>query len=311
MLKTVSYRGWPNCLRLANSEIELIVTSDVGPRVIRCGWLGGPNLFREFEDHVGRVGGTEWRAYGGHRFWHAPESVPRTYWPDNGPVAHEWDGRTLTLTQLTEGSTGLAKQLALTLHPDRAEVTVEHRLTNRGLWAVEAAPWAISVMAPGGRAILPQEPYHPHPEVLLPARPLVLWHYTDMSDPRWTWGKRYIQVRQDPEGGECQKIGLRNSLGWAAYLQGDQLFLKRFGFDPEATYPDFGCNTEVFTNSDMLEVESLGPLAVIPPGKTVCHIEHWFLHRVELGVDEASLDASLMPLVEASERALKALDTPT
>jgi hypothetical protein len=77
-------------------------------------------------------------------------------------------------------------------------VTVTHILINRNLWVIELAAWALSVMAPGGVAILPQPPFIPHGEKLLPARPLVQWHYTDMTDPRWKFGRKFILLRQDP-----------------------------------------------------------------------------------------------------------------
>jgi len=34
-IEQVAWGGWPNCYRLSNNEIDLIVTADVGPRVIR------------------------------------------------------------------------------------------------------------------------------------------------------------------------------------------------------------------------------------------------------------------------------------
>ncbi len=52
-------------------------------------------------------------------------------------------------------------------------------------------------MAPGGRAIYPQEPYISHTEYLLPARPMVLWHYTDLSDPRFQLGDRFLRLSTD------------------------------------------------------------------------------------------------------------------
>ncbi|MDB5099813.1 MAG: hypothetical protein JWM80_4234 [Cyanobacteria bacterium RYN_339] len=298
-MEIVTYGGWPNCVRLSNGSIELIATTDVGPRVIRFGFVGGPNLLTEFPDHLGRTGDEAWLPYGGHRFWHAPEVQPRTYWPDNGPVPYSYDGGTLTLRQAVEGSTGLAKELAITLDPSADRVALVHRLINRNLWAIEAAPWAVTIMAPGGRAIVPQEPYRPQPEALLPARPLVLWHYTDMADPRWTWGTRYVQLRQDPARPSMQKCGMQNSLGWAAYALDEQVFMKRFALLPDATYPDHGCNTEIFTNGDMLEVESLGPLAKIEPGGSVLHVEHWALARATIGVTDDALDADLLPLIAA------------
>jgi hypothetical protein len=49
-VEKTEYKGWPNCYRVSNGEIELIVTGDVGPRIIRFGFVGGQNLFKEFAD---------------------------------------------------------------------------------------------------------------------------------------------------------------------------------------------------------------------------------------------------------------------
>lgn len=187
---TVEYAS-RRCVRMSNSLIELIATTDVGPRIIRVGFIGGPNLFAELPDvGLDLPDGRRWNIYGGHRLWHAPEHLPRTYSADNEPVRISQQGTTLALEQSPEPETGIAKVMQITLDGSRDCVTVVHRLTNHGPWAVELAPWALSVMAPGGRAILPQEPYRPPTEQLLPSRPIVLWSYTDMSDARWTWGKR-------------------------------------------------------------------------------------------------------------------------
>jgi hypothetical protein len=50
----VEYKGWPNCWRVTNGEVELIVTGDVGPRIMRYGFLGGQNLFKEFPDQLAK-----------------------------------------------------------------------------------------------------------------------------------------------------------------------------------------------------------------------------------------------------------------
>ncbi|GAH89324.1 unnamed protein product, partial [marine sediment metagenome] len=243
-------------------------------------------------------GGDEWLIYGGHRFWHAPEEAPRSYCPDNGPVEAVLSGSTLKITQPTEPETGIAKEIEISLHQDQGGATVVHRLTNNNLWEITAAPWALTVMAQGGTAIFPQEPYRPHPEYLLPARPLVLWHYTDMSDPRFAWGAKYIQLRQDPTATTKNKIGMRNAQGWAAYCLAGDVFMKRFPVVEGATYPDFGCNSEAYTDADMLEIESLGPLAPIAPGGSVEHTEKWFLFKGEIGESEADIEKDLLPLVK-------------
>ncbi|MCP4642872.1 MAG: hypothetical protein GY851_20660 [bacterium] len=301
-MEKTPYGGWDNCIKLSNGEMDLVVTTDVGPRVIRCGFAGGQNLFKEFDDQMGKTGGDSWNIFGGHRLWHAPEAAPRTYAPDNEPVEYEWNGGTLRITQPTEASTGIQKQVEITLDPKANKVTLVHRLVNRNLWDVKLAPWALTVMTSGGRCIIPQEPFIAHTEKLLPARPMVLWGYTDMQDPRWTWGTKYIQLQQDPKATTPQKVGVRDSLGWAAYAVNGEVFLKKFDNDPDAEYVDHGCNFETFTNGDILEVESVGPLTMLDAdGGSVEHVEQWYLFKADIGTTDDAIDSSLLPLVKSAK----------
>ena len=297
----MEYGGWPNCYRLANGEWELIVTADVGPRVIRCGFLAGENEFKEYPDQVGQMGGSDWRIYGGHRLWHAPEHELRTYVPDNSPVKVELRDRGARFVQEIESVTGIQKEMELAITSDSAQATVIHRLRNAGSLPVTLAPWALTVLAPGGVAILPLPPRGSHPKDLLPGNSLTLWKYTDMSDPRWTWGRQYILLRQDSSSiAKPQKIGAAVPNGWAAFARAGRLFLKTFRHDPAATYPDRGCSVEVFTNKEMLELETLGPLTTLSPGEVVEHIEHWSLFRdVPIPRSDADMDAGILPLVQA------------
>lgn len=297
-IEKVEYEGWPNCYRISNGTVELIATSDVGPRIIRYAFVGGENIFGVFAETLGKTGGPEWRSYGGHRLWHAPEVRPRTYHPDNEPVKATVDGSTLKLVQPTETTTLLQKEIEVTLDPTGSHVTVVHRLRNNGQFAVETAPWALSVMAKGGRGIYPREPYAPHSEALLPVGVMTMWAYTNLADPRWYWGRKYIALRQDPDNPEPQKLGLTASQGWAAYNRGAELFIKRFTYHQGARYPDMGSALETFTNDAILEIETLGPLASIEPGATAEHVEHWFLYKdVRLGDAEDAIDAALQPLI--------------
>ena len=295
------YGGWKNCVRLINGEVELIITTDVGPRIIRFAFIGDQNLFGEVKQQQGKTGGDEWLLYGGHRLWHAPEAKPRTYFPDNNPVDYHWDGKTLKLIQSIENTTGIQKEIEITPASGKSSIRVLHRLINRNLWEIEIAPWALSVMAQGGRAIVPQEPYRTGEENLLPARPLVLWSYTKMKDPRFIWGTRFIQVKQDPGAKTYQKIGVLNTLGWAAYYLNGQLFIKWYNYSPGARYPDFGVNTEVYINPDILEIETLGRMEKLPPEGFAEHVENWFLFKATLDEDEEFLEDKLIPIIQNTD----------
>ena len=55
-IEKTNYHGWANSYRISNGEVEAIVTGDVGPRVMRYGFVGGQNFFKEFDDQLGQVG---------------------------------------------------------------------------------------------------------------------------------------------------------------------------------------------------------------------------------------------------------------
>jgi hypothetical protein len=299
MIERINYGGWANCLRLHNDAMEVVVTTDVGPRVIRCALAGGENVFKEYAEQMGGTGEDEWTIRGGHRLWVAPEDKPRSYALDNAPVAYEalgdWGVR---LMPAAECETGVRKEMELILEPDKAQVTAIHRVTNENLWEIELAAWAPTVMAPGGMAIIPLPPKRSHTDVVTPECPLVLWPYTDLADSRWRWGTRFITVTQDPAK-TPGKVGLACSEGWAAYWLRGNLFVKYFDFDPMLEYPDMGTNFQTFSNEEMLEVESMGPLVLLGPGDTVEHVETWRLFGDVPSVsDDASIEAAVVPLVE-------------
>lgn len=299
----ISYLGLPNCYKLANDKVEAIVTSDVGPRIVRYNFRGAENMLGEVPEATLTTELGDFKPWGGHRLWVAPEAKPRSYAPDNSPLAVAFEGeREVRLTAPLEAATGIEKEMRITLDAGEGSgLRVTHRITNRNLWPIDAALWGLTIMRGGGTAIFPQEPYISWDDYLLPARPLVLWHYTDLTDARWTIGKKFIRLSTDAGASHPQKIGMLNKQGWAAYAHGSTLFLKRFDYEEGASYPDYGCNCETYTAGDFIEVESLSPLRRLEPGASAEHVERWSLFAgVEPGANEATLEAALNSLFEAA-----------
>lgn len=301
-VEKVAYFNQPNCYRLSNGTVEVIVTTDIGPRVIRYGFLNAENMFAELAGSGVKTELGEWKPWGGHRLWTAPEAMPRSYSPDNSPVTYKIEGgNSIRLIQPVEPKTGIEKEMTITLDPQGSGVRVQHKLTNRNLWAIRVAPWALTILRGGGIAILPQEPYRSHDDYLLPARPMVLWHYTKLNDPRWMIGERYIRLKVVDAMNEPQKIGIANKQGWAAYHLGETMFMKRFAYKDGATYPDYGSSTEVYTAGPFIEIETLAPLADMEVGDSVEHVERWHLFpNVQIMDSEATLDAAIKPLLAAT-----------
>lgn len=297
-IEKIGYGGWPNCWRVSNGVVEAVVTSDIGPRVMRYGFTGEQNFFKEFTEQLGHSGEASWQLRGGHRIWAAPEDPLRTYAPDNGPVEVETTADGVICTQPPEPLTGLEKQIALRVAETGTAVEVTHRIRNAGKEAVRLAPWSLTMMAPGGYGVHGFPPRGTHPEMLAPTHPLVMWAFTNLADPRWRLLQRYIVLRQDPSNPVPQKLGSFNPRTWGAYFRNGQLFVKQCDVagGPEQ-YADFGCSFEMFTNADFLELETLGPVAELAPGDAVTHVERWTAFRdvrIEQW-DDAELDRVLPP----------------
>ena len=299
-IEKTEWSGWPNCYRITNGLVELIVTGDVGPRIMRYAFVGGQNLFKEVTEQLGRSGEPDWQLRGGHRLWVAPEHPVRSYQPDNSPVEISIDGDVLTATQPVEGVTGIRKQLVIKLATEGSKVEILHRLENTLAWPIEFAPWALTMMAQSGASVTGFPPRGTHPEMLEPTNPLILWAFTDLRDPRYTLLQKYFVLRQDPANAAPTKLGHFNTKTWGAYLLGTDLFLKQTKAETGKSYPDMGCSYETFTRHDMLEIETLGPIVKVEPGGAAEHLENWSLHA-KVSIPEwtdAVLDAVLLPLLD-------------
>jgi hypothetical protein len=304
-LSKTDYRGGA-ALVLATRALELVVTTSVGPRVVSLRSTAGRagNVFLQFPDDEQRYHGYYLR--GGHRLWHSPEHIVRTYQPDDEPLEVKLLPKGVALTQPVEAKTGLQKTMRLEVRGAHT-VKVTHTLTNRGRRPVKCAPWALTMLRAGGYGVLPLLPKGSHAAGdLLPAYALVPWSYADLALPLWEPHRDFLGINV-PKAKTAQKLGITNYPGWSAYWLERTTFVKYAAVKTGTIYPDFGCCFETFTNGDMIEFETLGALGNLAPGKSSTHVEFWGLFD---GLAKPNSDKvfakSLAPAVKAWLRKLDA-----
>ena len=277
------YQGFSGCLEIASADARVIVSTDFGPRILLYALDDGENILGWHPEAAVNTELGLWKPYGGHRLWVAPENMPISYAPDNDPLEYsELDANSVLFRPKVDAA-GFRKQMSVSL--DGTRVTVDHQITNQTGETKEISAWCLTIMRPGGEAIVPNEPFAPYSsETLLPTRSVALWSYTDFTDPRWRFEKDFIGLRCDPEIPHQQKFGVLNRRGWVAYQTDDLLFVKRFLPAGAANYPDMNSNTEVYTAGGFIELESLSPLKPVEPGETVEYREVW---DIMSGIDAA------------------------
>lgn len=300
-----NYQGWDSVV-LASGQAEIVIPKGIGPRVVHCGIAGKANLFHTVKDELGKCGGSEWHLRGGHRLWHAPEAMPRTYAPDNLPIHIEPSpcGKRVTFTAQQPDPSQLLKSIEIeALGNETYKLT--HRITNKGQWAAQFAPWALSVMERGGYATLPLLPKGEHPRDLLPTYHLIPWSYTDLALPQWQFHRDYLGI-DTTLASNPQKIGISNYANWVAYWQEGGTFVKAASVNPQATYPDSGSALEIFTNDFMIELETLAPLSIVEPEQTASHVEYWgLLQNLPKPDSEATFTGDYRKAIDAWHQTLK------
>ena len=276
-----SYKNYGKCLSISNGLIEMLITVDVGPRIIRCSHMGKENLM--FED-IGRTlthdvsslygEGKTWNIYGGHRLWFSPETFPATYYPDNEKVVYTTNSHGAEFIPKQQDETGLQLSVSVEMDDNEPKLSVTHTITNAGKARLTGSAWALSVLDAGGIAIVPLSKKQTG---LLPSRNIVLWDYTDMTDDRLLFGKDAVAVRQDSSKRNPLKIGIGQATGKIAYINHGQALIKEYDADDSAAYPDFGASTEIYTCPSFTEAETLSPLMTIGEWEKIVHTERWTL----------------------------------
>lgn len=280
------------------SDMMLGIATDIGPRILYLASSKRPdfNLLGVLPKSGAQTPAGFWRVFGGHRLWGSPEATPRSYSMDDKPVKIEIrkDGATVHGNPEVENS--IQKEVTVkTLSEDSIQVI--HRIRNIGRWPIKTGCWAISIMRKNGFAIVPIKPSKVDKEGLLPDRHITIWPYTSLSDPRINYTSRYIFIKQNSEFKNLIKIGTMANPSWVGYWVDGMAFVKQFT-QQDGEYPDFGCSAEVYTNAEMLELETLGPLKTANPSEYIEHKEVWRILEIkELQQKPESIDEKLESLL--------------
>ena len=145
-IERTEFLGWREAYRVRLGEAEMVVVSEIGPRVLSLSVGDGPNLLFVDEETVGRgQGDAAWHVYGGHRVWVAPETED-TYAADNARCEVEVFDDELTVIAPVASRTKLQKRLTVTVWD--GHFVIEHGVRNTGDMLYTGAVWALTCVEP-------------------------------------------------------------------------------------------------------------------------------------------------------------------
>jgi hypothetical protein len=287
------FHGLPTAT-LENEHLRLEYLTTAGPRIVGLSYHGSPNMLADLHDLTVDTPLGPYSLLGGHRLWTSPESLEKTYIPDQSGLQVTPNPNGVSLTGLSEPVAGVRKILQIELETDRPSVRLIHFIINENPDPITIAAWAISMFTLGGTVILPQPVGKADPDGFLPNRRLSLWPYTRLKDERIALRDDFILVHAQAALPPL-KVGCLNTAGWLAYWREGILFRKSFDLHPGADYPDGGCNAETYCSDRFVEMESLGPLETLAPGMATQLTETWELYD---GMEAAFLSKEIRELLK-------------
>jgi hypothetical protein len=291
------FKSLGKALKLGDSQYEIIVLLEAGPRIMHFSKPGGENIL---EDQVPLSeplpDGHTWKLMGGHRVWHSPEAFPRSYLNDCDKLErYELSDDGILLVQKEEPWSQIQKMIDIRFMGSHLRVT--NRLVNKGAWEIDMGVWSLTVGSRGGRAVCPVVQRNTG---LLPNAHYVSWPYSRLNDKRVYWGQKYIVVENDVADPSAFKFGYPNEYGYAAYFNKGLCFIKKFPYDMGANYPDNGCSWETYSSDWGIELECLSPIRKVKPNSAIEMTDEWYLfdNIKKPAVDEEDIENTLKPIAE-------------
>lgn len=276
------------CVRMENNVIDLLVSVSFGPRILSFGFSKEENIFwndpnrlhkntaPEIAEAYGE--GSCFYEYGGHRIGLAPARMPDSYYPDNDPVTYALRPDGVLFTPPPQRHNDIQTNLELVLSPESPDLMVVHSVINIGKEKRHLALWPVTMLQPGGTAILPQNLAEEAPE--LPNRVLTLWPGSSIRDSRLILGDRYLSVQHSPRPDHKRLIvGTNNLDGWMAYVYKQTTFVKRYVHNPRISYPNHNSSCRIYTDNDFIQLESISPMYGLDPGQAIRHVENFSLYH--------------------------------
>ena len=270
-IRNVGNKG--SVLWLTDGKTQVGIALDFGIRVVHLSCAGMENLLYEQPADLSDGLTTEdgWKIFGGHRLWLAPESA-LNYYPDKDPVSFELLPNGVTVTQQEDPWLKVQKRLTLTFCDD-GSIFVAQQITNTSEETKSFASWGVNTLDSGEAEI-----FHGAgtPGSYNPERHLSFWGTSSVCDPRIRFEAERIIAKHQPMD-TAFKMGVYSREGKAVYKNKNQQFVLSFEADTEKTYPDGGCNFEIYIDKHVLELEALGEICTLKKNESATHWERWMV----------------------------------
>lgn len=279
-IKKVSAFNYENCIEIKNNLVTVILDPNVGGRVLAYK-LNGKNILYENKLLNGKTwkkGEAKFEVSGG-RFDIGPEKTT----PNRDSFHNTWKGEitgknSARLTSQKDTILGVQIIRDFILSKNSSHLQCIQYIKNISTKTQQYAHWSRTFAKGGGICLVPL-----NPESRLPQGYAMYQQNTTLLDynPAKEENIRKREGILEILGTTSQpKFVMDSNAGWLAYNSKDNLlFIKKFKANEKKIYGDVLSNQVSiwYYKEEKCEIEPIGPIEAIQPGKTISFTEDWWL----------------------------------
>lgn len=281
-VKEIYTEEFGHCVLLSDSNIQVMVTIDYGPRIVSVLNESGINPIYFERD-------PEYHRCHGHKMRLIPDSTSGAFYCDNSPVMYSPLDDGVKFTQTISAPVPLEVSMDIVPENEGSSLMVVHSVLNKSKEAVKLSIQTETPLKKDGFIFIPQSNIT---EKDKPSRILTLWNDSKWTDNRLYIGNQYVTVHGSDDKAKL-KIGSNNTAGWCGYINGINSFIKRYIHNRNALYPYCHCSTYAAAKENYISMQTSSPFYRIEAGEIARLVENWIFPKSDYictPTDEASID---------------------
>jgi hypothetical protein len=285
--RIITERKYPGCVELINDSVRLVLEPNLGGRVLAYE-LNGKNVLYVDDSQDGKV-------YEPGKFIH-PSGGRSDIGPERTIPAHpalflgRWEARVTgereaEMTSQKDTATGvqLIRKYKLAKTGSRLEFT--QVIKNISKTTKSYCHWSRTFVKGNGISLSLLSPESRYPKGYLIYGPGKIMNFMPDDEANIHIREGILEITGPPSQ---PKIVTDSYAGWLAYVTRDnQLFIKKYPVFPLRNYGEIAASTAcVFYKEQYCEIEPIGPMETIAPGKEVSFTEYWYLFNYSYPADK-------------------------
>lgn len=288
-IKQLTLANYGKCVSIDNGTVKLIISIDVGPKIIFWGYSNGKNILHvpyEIDEDAKNLNsqistGISLKRYG-HNLMLEYENGTSEFLSSGSAVYSllpEGVRFSYTIPEL-----GINVNLEIITQNSTDSIMIIHSIENTNIEAQNFSICSSTCVAPSGTLLVPQNTENTHNS---PNRVLSLWKKSSIKDPRLSIFNKFICFNNMKNADAPPlKLGLNNTNAWATYTKEGNTFLKHYLHNKDAKYLNFGSSFIIDSKKDTLTLKVLSPIYNVQQNEIAKMVEYWSLFSTKINFDD-------------------------